>query len=293
MILRKKYRFDIDKFESKINSKNFYKNFCTFLFGLLFCAIGISVFFAPNNIVTTGSTGLSIILSKYIKIDLSLIVFAISSIFMILGFALFDIEYGAKNILGTILFPIFIKATSLTNQVVYFEEASLFLLILFGSLMMGLGNGLIKKSGYSSGGFYVLYDYLSTNYKISIGTASLICNGIVLLLSYFAYGIEVLIYTGIGIYVSSYIADRVMLGVSRNKAFYIVTKKAKDVTEYIINDLNYTVTIVNAKGGYSDKKKKMLLCVIPTIEYTKVKEVIREIDKDAFFLITDSYSVSK
>ena len=62
--------------------------------------------------------------------------------------------------------------------------------------------------------------------------------------------------------------------------------------EYIINDLNHTVTIVNAKGGYSDKGKKMLLCVVSTTEYIKMRDVIREIDKDAFFLITDSYSVA-
>ena len=293
MILKKKHKFNLDIFEEKLDSKYFYKNFCMFIFGLLFYAIGISVFYAPNDIVTTGSTGLSILLNKFVKINLSLLVFAISSIFMVLGFALFDIEYGARNILGTILLPIFIKATTLSNSIIYFENVSLFLLIIFGSLFMGMGNGIIKRSGYSSGGFYVIYDFISRKYKISIGAASFIINGIIILFSYFVYGIESFIYAGIGIYVTSYIADRVILGVSRNKAFYIVTRKANDVREYIINNLNYTVTIVNAKGGYSDKKKKMLLCVIPTIEYMRVKEVIREIDKDAFFLITDSYSVSK
>ena len=87
--------------------------------------------------------------------------------------------------------------------------------------------------------------------------------------------------------------DKVMIGISNNKAFYIVTKKSNEVKEYIINKLNYTVTVLNAKGGYTNKKRKMLICVIPTIEYVKLKEMIREIDKDAFFLITDSYYASK
>ena len=84
-----------------------------------------------------------------------------------------------------------------------------------------------------------------------------------------------------------------MLGISRNKAFYIITKKPLEVRDFIVNNLDYTVTIVNARGGYSNKKKNMLMCVIPTIEYQKVKEVIMEIDKSAFFLITDSYSISR
>ena len=116
---------------------------------------------------------------------------------------------------------------------------------------------------------------------------------IIIFASTFIFGLNKAIYSGIGLYISSYIGDKIMLGVSQNKAFYIITNKVKDVKEYIINNLNYTVTVVNARGGYSDKKKKMILCVIPTIEYIKLKEVVKEIDKDAFFLVTDSYSVSK
>ena len=84
-----------------------------------------------------------------------------------------------------------------------------------------------------------------------------------------------------------------MLGISRNKAFYIVTNKPLEVKEYIINNLHHTVTVVNARGGYSNRKRTMLLCVIPTIQYSMVKEVIKMIDISAFFLITDSYSTSK
>ena len=60
-----------------------------------------------------------------------------------------------------------------------------------------------------------------------------------------------------------------------------------------INNLDHTVTVVKARGGYSDRKKTMLLCVIPTVEYVKMKEVIKTIDERAFFLVTDSYTVSK
>ena len=118
-------------------------------------------------------------------------------------------------------------------------------------------------------------------------------NGIIILLSGFAFGINKIMYALILLYIEGYIADRVILGISDSKAFYIITKKPNDIKEYIVNNLKHTVTIVNAKGGYSNKKKKMIMCVIPTIEYGKVKEVIKEIDREAFFLITDSYYVSK
>ena len=117
-------------------------------------------------------------------------------------------------------------------------------------------------------------------------------NIVIIFISSFVFGFYKCIYAAIGLYISSYIGDKIMLGISSNKAFYIVTSKYKDVKDYIINNLGHTATIVNAKGGYSSKSKKMILCVVSTTEYIKMKEVIKEIDKDAFFLITDSYSVT-
>ena len=284
---------NIDVIKKRIKDKNTYRNFCEFIIGMLITSVAVSVFYKPNNLVTTGCTGLSIIIANYINVDLSLIVFSLSSVLLAVSFCVFGLEYGAKNILGTILFPVFIKAASLINRVVNFNNTSLFLLILIGGVLSGIGFGMVKKSGYSLGGFYVIYDILNQKLKISVGKASLFCNIIIIFASTFIFGLNKAIYSGIGLYISSYIGDKIILGVSQNKAFYIITNKVKDVKEYIINNLNYTVTVVNARGGYSDKKKKMILCVIPTIEYIKLKEVVKEIDKDAFFLVTDSYSVSK
>ena len=248
--------------KKRLKNENFWKNFCLFMIGMLCSSISVSAFFEPNGIVTTGSTGLSIVLNQFIKIDLALFVFAISSILLVLDFAVFGISHGSKNILGTILFPIFIKASSIINSYVLFDNTSLFLLILVGGVLSGIGFGLVKKSGFSLG-------------------------------SLFVFGLDKCIYSFIGLYISSYVGDKIMLGISQNKAFYIVTSKPIIVKDYIINNLKHTVTIVNASGAYSDKKKKLLLCVLPTREYTFVKEVIKEIDKKAFFLITDSYYVSK
>ena len=74
----------------------------------------------------------------------------------------------------------------------------------------------------------------------------------------------------------------------------MIIKKEKNVIfdKFALIDLNHIFILVNAKGGYSDKGKKMLLCFVSTPEYIKMRDVIREIDKDAFFLITDSYSVA-
>lgn len=293
MLLSKKRKFDLESLNGKLERKNVYKNFFLFMMGMAISAISVSVFFKPNNIVTGGSTGLAILITNYIDIDLSLVIFVISSIMLVLSFGVFGIEYGSKNIVGTILYPVFVKAATLINNVVDFDGTSLFLLVIVGGILSGIGTGLIKKSGYSSGGFLVLYDIINTKMKVSVGKASMVVNSLIMIASLFIYGPSACIYGLIGLYISTYMTDKVMIGISNNKAFYVITKKPLEVKDYIINNLNHTVTIVSARGGYSNKKKKMLICVIPTMEYTRVKEVIKEIDKEAFFLITDSYYVSK
>ena len=284
---------DINKIKKRIREKNYWKNFFLFVMGMTFSAVSVSVFYNPNNVVTTGSTGLAILMNRFINIDLSLLTFAFSSILLVLDFAVFGPIHGSRNILGTLLFPVFIKATSLITNYVYFNNTSLFLLILIGGVLSGIGFGLVKKSGYSLGGFYTLYDILNQKFKISIGKANLICNMTIIIASIFVFGLDKCIYAFIGLYVSSYVGDRIMIGISKNKAFYIITTNPIIIKDYIVNNLNHTVTVVNARGGYTDKKKKMLLCVMPTREYTFVKEIIKELDNKAFFLITDSYYVSK
>ena len=293
MLLDNKKGFDLNLLNEKLKSKNVYMNFFLFVMGVAISAISVSVFYEPYDIITSGSTGVAILITNYINIDLSLMILVVSSILLLISFGIFGVEYGSKNILITILSPVFVKAATLINLVIHFDDVSLFLLALVAGLLSGVGFGLIKKSGYSPGGLGVLYDYINRKFKLSVGSASLICNFIIIACSSYIYGIDKCIYGIIALYVSSKVADRVMIGISMNKAFYIITKRPKEVRDYIVNNLGKTATIVNAKGGYSNKKKKMIICVLPTREYTKLKEVVKEIDKDVFFLITDSYFVSK
>ena len=85
--------------------------------------------------------------------------------------------------------------------------------------------------------------------------------------------------------------DKVLLGISKNKAFYIVTTKPEEISEFIINNLGHDTTNFDVKGGFLEKKKNVILTVIPTRDYYKVKEAISMIDETAFFVATDSYEV--
>ena len=119
----------------------------------------------------------------------------------------------------------------------------------------------------------------------------LFSDGLIVLCSGLFFGINSMLYSIIILYIISLMSDRVVLGTSDNKMFYIVTKKDEEVKEFILKYLNHGVTIFKGKGGYSKNNENVLMAVLPTKDYYRLKEGINEIDKDAFFIVTDSYEV--
>ena len=284
--------FDINEFLNKLRKKHFTKNLLTFLFGVTVSAFAFNLFFQKYNVVAGGSTGLSILLNNFMNVDISIILLVLNLICLIIGLSFFGWEYAAKMLAITFIYPLFVKCTLYLTNLIDLEDTSMFLIMVIGGGLTGYGNGLIRNSGYSPGGFYSLYDVMSKYLHISIGLSNTIINTILICLGGFYFGIEKAIYAIISLLVSAYIVDRVTIGISDNKVFYIITDKPFEVEEYVNDKLNYDITLVNARGGYTNKKKKMLMCVVPTIEYVKLKEVVKEIDNNAFFLIVDTFESS-
>ena len=161
-----------------------------------------------------------------------------------------------------------------------------------GGGVSGYANGLIRNSGYSPGGFYSVYELMHRYMHMSIGTANTIINTLLIIVGGVCFGMDKAIYAIISLLVASYIVDRVTIGISDNKVFYIVTEKPMEVQQYINDKLHYDVTLINARGGYTNKKKKLLMSVTSTRDYVSLKELVLEIDKKAFFLIVDTYESS-
>ena len=285
-------RFDFNVFMDNLHKKNFGKRFFMFVMGMLISALAFNLFYVRYDVIPTGSSGLALLVSEFVNIDKSIIVFVISLLCLLLGLIFFGYEYAIKMLAITFFYPFFISSTTLITKYIDLEDTSLFLIMVFGGGLMGFSSGLIRKSQFNPGGFSVLFDLMNKYLHISIGVSSIIINTILVAASGFIYGLESALYAIVSLLVSSYIVDRVIIGISDNKVFYIVTKKPLEVRDYVMDKLHYSVTIIKAKGGYSNKKEKMLMCVVPTIEYFKLKEIIKEIDKEAFFLIVDTYESS-
>lgn len=281
--------FDINEFIKKLHKKKFGYNMFLFVMGMLIMAIAFNLFFDRYNIIPTGSNGLALLLSKFIPVNISIIILVVGLVCLILGLIFFGFEYAIKMLIITLIYPFFVSSTLFITKLIDLEDTSLFLIIVIGGAMYGYAAGLIRKSGYSPGGFCVLFDLIHKYFHVSIGLATVIVNMILIIVSGFCFGIESAMYALISLLISSYIVDKVTIGISDNKVFYIITDSPLEVKEYIYDKLHYEVTVVNAKGGYTNKKKKMLMSVVSTLDYVKLKELVRAIDRKAFFLVVDTY----
>ena len=119
----------------------------------------------------------------------------------------------------------------------------------------------------------------------------LFSDGLIVLSSGLFFGINSMMYSIIILYIISLISDRVVLGISDSKIFYIITDREEEIKNFIIKYLNHGVTVFKAKGGYSKNKENVLMAVLPTKDYYRLKEGIKQIDKEAFFIVTDTYEV--
>ena len=249
------------------------------------------MFFSPNNIVSGGSVGLSLIIKELFGIDTSLFVFIVSAGLLVVSYIFLGKYDTVKALLGTMLLPVFMEFSSVYYEIFNLEISSMFMVVFIGGILMGLGNGLIIRSGYTVGGFQIIYLILYRKFGISIGKSGMFLNSIIVIIGGIFFGFDTALYAVIGLYICNVMTDRVMLETSLSKTFYIVTDHDREIKQYIIDHLGYGVTVVKAKGGYSNKNKKILICVVPTRQYYEVKNMLEEIDNNVFFLITDTYEI--
>lgn len=275
----------------RIESKYRIRRYFELIFGVLLIAVAFNLFLLPNNVVFGGVSGLSIIVKEIIPINPSTFIMICSLLLLIVSFLVLGKEKTKGSVVGSILFPIFVDLTANINNYIGLDTSNLLLSVIFGGVIYGFGAGLVFKAGFTTGGTDIINQIISKYAHVSMGNAMLMSDGLIVLIGVFFFGVNKFMYAIIVIYIIGLMTDKVLLGISSSKAFYIITNEDKRIRNYILNELHHGVTIFNVRGGYTLEKDEVILCVVPTREYYRLKEGIHEIDPDAFFVVTDAYEV--
>ncbi len=259
--------------------------------GLLLLAVCYNLFICSINLVSGGAGGLGVLFNHLFGIEPSLVVFFVSFLMFVLAFIFLDSDQVVSTFFVALVYPLMVKATSGITDIVFIDTGHVLLIVLFGAIFSGVGQGYIFKIGLNFGGFSVLAKIVNKYTKISITMINAVINGIIVVVGGFVFGIVMVLYAIVFIVISRYASEKIMLGTSSSKTFKIVSSKYDIIEKFIYDNLGHDVTIYDTYGVYLNDDRKLIMVVVPTSEFLILKEYVKSVDKSAFMFVADTYEV--
>ncbi len=286
--LKRKKR--VNEIVNKIIEKNQISKYLILFIACLIVAFAFNVFFLQNNIVCFGISGLSIVLNQF-GITPSIFILFCNMLLILISYKVLGKEVTERSIVGSIMFPLCVSITE--KFIPFFDLTGVEKIIsaLMGAFLSGIGYGLVYKSGYTTGGTDIINQIIGKYFHITTCKAMYFTDGLIILTGKLVFPWEIVLYGYIILFIISNLADKVVFGRSKCKTFYIVSEKEKEIKNYLLS-IGNGVTVINARSGVDDDKKNLLLAIVPNKDYYLVRDVIKRMDKDIFYMISDAYETN-
>lgn len=250
--------------------------------GAFIAGFALEGLLVPNNIIDGGVIGLSMMASYLTKYNLGLLIFLFNLPFICLAFT----KMGKKFVLQTFYANIVL---SFAVNVFHAHQVTsdLLLATVFGGLILGTGVGIVLKSEGSLDGTEIMSLFLSKKFGFSVGEIIMSINLFVYFLCGFVFTWERAMYSILTYIIASKVIDIVLDGLNSSKSVQVISDKAFEIGRELVENLDISVTYMRGKGGYSGMEKNIIYCVVSRLELSKMKDVIKEIDPNAFMAIVD------
>jgi len=282
-------RINPEEIMSRIYKKRYISRVLMMLTGLTLIAIAFNLFLRPFFIVVGGVNGLSIVTSGIFDINPVTFIYLANAVMLYICLLILGPKPTLKALGVSLLGPFLIDITSGIHHIISLDNMQPLLACLYGGVITGFGIGLIYKAGYMLGGLDVIKNILLVKKKIPIGRSTIFIDGLVVLTGAFVFGWTGVMYSVITIYIIGVMIDRILLGISDSKAFYVISAQEQDIRKYAKETLDIEATVIKVKGSLRNSDHRMLMFIVPTKHYYLFKEGIKEIDERAFFYIVDVY----
>ena len=270
------------------------KEWCMFILGTALLAFAINQIFAPANMVTGGVSGLAIVLDEAIwqSADVRIPIWVFNAVLnvplFVMGFVTLGWDAMKRSLAGTIFLTVFLAI--IPEQGLGLGDS--LLTAVFGGVISGAGTGLIFSANGSTGGTDLLALVLTRRFRsMKVTQLLLIIDGLIVLVGAWMFGLTTALYTVIAIYTVSVASDRVLKGFHDAMAVYVISGGSRRIAGRIMENLERGVTKMSVTGAWSGEDKEMLFCVIGKRQLPQVKDIIMEIDENAFVVVTEANEV--
>ncbi|MGD2125526.1 MAG: YitT family protein [Desulfobacteraceae bacterium] len=255
--------------------------------GSALCTVGINGILIPRQFLSGGVTGLALIIHYlYPVFGLGWIYFFLNIPIFLFGWRFVGRRFFLYSIAGAIIF-----SGALTVIHVDLPVYDPVLSALLAGIIIGVGSGIILKSLGSAGGADILSVILLRLFSIRLGSTILAFNAMILTAAAIIFSLEQALYTLIYLYVTSYMVNLVVTGLSQRKAVYIISPHWKEISQMIMEDIKRGVTVIRGQGGFTGQEQQILYTVVTFRELSRLKRLIRAVDSDAFVVVSDTLEV--
>lgn len=269
--------------------KKHVRNLFWLTFASLISCVAYNMFIAPNQLLASGVWGVAGLINYFFpNVPIGVFLIILNIPLLIWGWKKLKLRFAIYTIYALILQSILLSVLE-PYIPVYIDN--ILLACLFGGAFTGLGGGLVVRWHGSTGGADIIGIILKEKYDFSIGSIAFAVNVAVVSVGAFVYGYELAMYTVVEMFVYTMTFNRVLEGLGRKRNVMIISSHGEEIAHRLMKEIGRGATIMRGEGAYTHRSKDVLLCVVGRYELSPLKEIIREVDADAFVCISDIYEV--
>lgn len=273
-----------------IFSKTFQRKLLSVIVCTLIVSFSIVYIIKPNLLISGGLTGLSILTSNVTGISLPLLIFILNIPTSVLSFFFLDRDFTFFSTLSILLLSIFASFYQKILPGFYLTKEPI-LACIFGGLLNGIGMGIAFRNGTSTGGLDIVAAILKKKFNITIGSVLMGINFIIVSSLGYFFSIDKVLFTLILMFINYNVVDKIQLGVGKQKQVLAISEKNEEIAREIYKEVHRGATYIKGVTSYKKKDVYILYVVCSSKQLVKIRQIIREIDPDAFVAVSDTSEI--
>ncbi|PWK15536.1 YitT family protein [Tumebacillus permanentifrigoris] len=258
------------------------------LAGSFLFTFGLNNFIIANRLAEGGFVGISLLGIYLYNIPLSISFIVLNIPLLFIGWKRFGRIFIIKTIVGVVSVSVF---SEFTIDLFHMGVQDKLLAALYGGVFSGLGLGIIFRFGGTTGGADIIARLVNHSFGWSMGRTMFTLDVIVITATAFIVGKDAAMYSLVALFVASRVIDVVIEGVSSSRAMFIISDATQAIATKIQDELERGTTLLKGTGGYTGRDKEVLYVVVSREEISRVQEICRDIDPDAFLVVNEVHDV--
>ena len=250
----------------------------------MYAAVAV-LFLLPSGLPTGGTTGIALLVNRLTGLSVSMFVLGFNIVMLVVGFIFLGKKFAFTTIVSTFTYPICLELFGQIFANVHFTD-DIWLNTIFSGLGIGVGLGSVIRMGASTGGMDIPPLVLNKYFRIPVSVSLNVFDILILLPQILYNPPERVLYGILLVMIYTTVLDKVLVMGNTKTEVKIISKQVEEVRQAILAQVDRGVTMLYGEGGYKQEQKQIVLSIVSNRELPQVEKLIRQIDPEAFMIIS-------